>query len=190
MFILSYFMQVTGGKDRGRKINPVKNPAIRPSKAVVREALFSVLGPQCCLGKNVVDFFSGSGIMTLEALSRGAASAYSIDSDADSCALIRANFDLLTITSEAKVLQMSVNLAISKLASYDLQFDIIFLDPPYCSPQLGIDAIELSVASGLLKPESVVIFEHRSKTVIPDCKSMTIWKQKRYGQSMLSFYRF
>ncbi len=183
-------MQITGGKDRGRKINPVKNPAIRPSKAVVREALFSVLGPQCCLGKNVVDFFSGSGIMTLEAISRGAANAYSIDIDSDSCALIRANFDLLKITSEAKVLQMSVNLAISKLASYDLQFDIIFLDPPYCSPQLGIDAIELSIASGLLKPESVVIFEHRSKTAIPDCKSMTIWKQKRYGQSMLSFYRF
>jgi 16S rRNA (guanine(966)-N(2))-methyltransferase RsmD len=183
-------MQITGGKDRGRKIKPVKNPAIRPSKAVVREALFSVLGPRCCIDKAIADFFAGSGIMTIEAMSRGAASAYSIDSDAASCVLIRANFDLLRVPSTARIMQMSANQAIAKLSALELQFDIVFLDPPYRLPQLGLEAIELSAAAGILKPETVVIFEHRSKTSIPDCKSMTIWKQKKYGQTMLSFYRF
>ena len=183
-------MQITGGKDRGRKIKPVKNPAIRPSKAVVREALFSVLGPQCCIDKTIADFFAGSGIMTIEAMSRGAASACSIDCDAASCALIRANFDHLRVPSTARIMQMNANQAISKLAASGQQFDIVFLDPPYHLPQLGIEVIELSAAAGILKPETDVIFEHRSKTVIPDCQSMTIWKQKKYGQTMLSFYRF
>ncbi len=183
-------MQITGGKDRGRKINPVKNPAIRPSKAVVREALFSVLGPQCCVGKVVADFFAGSGIMTIEAMSRGASQAYSVDSNSSSCALIRANFDLLKVSSEARILRMKVDQAIPRLASYGLKFDIVFIDPPYSEPQLGIDAIDLSAAAGIFNPDTVVIFEHRHKTVIPVCRTMTIWKHKRYGQTVLSFYRF
>lgn len=181
-------MQITGGKNRGRKIKPVNNPAIRPSKAVVREALFSILGPECCRGKHVADFFSGSGIMTLEALSRGAEDACSVDSDSQSCTLIRKNFDLLQVPDNARLLQMSVSQAIIKLAALNLHFDIIFLDPPYHLPQLGIDAIDQSVAAGIVSSDAKVIFEHRSKTQIPECNSMELWKQKRYGQSMLSFY--
>ncbi len=183
-------MQITGGKNRGRKIKPIKNPAIRPSKAVLREALFSVLGPQCCYGKKVADFFAGSGIMTLEALSRGADTAYSVDSDPKSCALIRENFADLDVRDNARLLQMSVQQAIIKLAGLKLEFDIIFLDPPYHLPQLGIEAIDLSVNAGILTDSARVIFEHRSKTQIPECKSLTLWKQKKYGQSMLSFYVF
>ncbi len=183
-------MQITGGKNRGRKIKPVKNPVIRPSKAVVREALFSVLGPNCCSDKQIADFFSGSGIMTLEALSRGAEMAISVDSDPDSCTLIRENFAHLKVLDNARVLQMSVTQAISKLAGLNLHFDIIFLDPPYHLPQLGVDAIEQSVVAGILAPDAKVVFEHRSKTQIPECKSMSLWKQKKYGQSTLSFYVF
>ena len=183
-------MQITGGKNRGRKIKPVKNPAIRPSKAVVREALFSILGPQCCYGKRIADFFSGSGIMTLEALSRGAESAFSVDSDPKSCELIRENFAYINVSDNARLLQMTVSQAITKLAALNLQFDIIFLDPPYHLPQLGVDAIDQSVAAGILVPEARVIFEHRSKTQIPECRAMTLCKQKQYGQSMLSFYEF
>jgi 16S rRNA (guanine966-N2)-methyltransferase len=183
-------MQITGGKNRGRKIKPVKNPAIRPSKAVVREALFSILGPECCRGKQVADFFSGSGIMTLEALSRGAETAYSVDSDPQSCALIRENFALFKIPNNARLMQMSVSQAITKFAALNLHFDIIFLDPPYHLPQLGIDAIDQSVAAGIVSPNANVIFEHRSKTQIPECNSMELWKQKKYGQSMLTFYVF
>lgn len=182
-------MQITGGKDRGRKIKPVNNPAIRPSKAVVREALFSVLGPNCCEGKIVADFFSGSGIMTLEALSRGALSAYSVDCDSASCALMRSNFALLKVPANAKILQMNVSQAITRLATLNLQFDIVFLDPPYNLPQLGVETIEQSVTDGIIKSDAVVVFEHRSKIQLPECKTMTIWKQKKYGQTMLSFYR-
>ncbi len=183
-------MQITGGKNRGRKIKPVKNPVIRPSKAVVREALFSILGPDCCRGKYIADFFSGSGIMTLEALSRGAETAYSVDSDPQSCALIRDNFAHLNVLDNANLLQMCVSQAILKLAALNLHFDIIFLDPPYHLPQLGVDSIEQSVAAGIVSPDAKVIFEHRSKTKIPECNSLELWKQKKYGQSMLSFYVF
>ena len=181
-------MQITGGIYRGRKIKPVKNPAIRPSKAVVREALFSILGPESCSGKLVADLFSGSGIMTLEAVSRGARAAYSVDNNPDSCKLIRSNFALLNVPATTKLLQMSVAMAISKFSALNLQFDYIFLDPPYNIPHIGIETIDQAVVAGIVHSETVIIFEHRSKIEIPKCNSMSIWKQKKYGQSMLSFY--
>jgi len=181
-------MQITGGKYCGRKIKPIKNPLIRPSKAVVREALFSILGPDSCHGKLVADFFSGSGIMTLEAVSRGVQAAYCVDNDPGSCALIRSNFALLKVPSTTTLLQMSVFRSIPEFAALNLKFDFIFLDPPYDSPHLGIEAIDQSVAAGIIHSETIAIFEHRSKTEIPECCSMSLWKQKKYGQSMLSFY--
>ncbi|MCK5680162.1 16S rRNA (guanine(966)-N(2))-methyltransferase RsmD [bacterium] len=181
-------MQITGGKDRGRKIKPANNPAIRPSKAVVREALFSILGIGCCSGKRVADLFAGSGIFTLEALSRGALTSYSVDKDPVSCDIIRSNFALLNVAENAKIMQMSVTRAINEFAKLNLQFDIVFLDPPYHIPQLGAEAIDQSARAGILSPDAVVIFEHRSKIDIPEIQTMTIWKQKKYGQSMLSFY--
>jgi 16S rRNA (guanine(966)-N(2))-methyltransferase RsmD len=181
-------MQITGGKYRGRKIKPVKNPLIRPSKAVVREALFSILGPDSCNGKLVADFFSGSGIMTLEAVSRGVQAAYSVDNDPGSCTLIRSNFALLKVPSTTILLQMNVLRAITEFSALNLKFDYIFLDPPYDSPHLGTEAIDQSVAAGIVHLDTIAIFEHRSKAEIPECCSMLLWKQKKYGQSMLSFY--
>lgn len=128
--------------------------------------------------------------MTLEALSRGAESAFSVDSDPESCAQIRENFTHFNVLDNTQLLQMSAAQAISKFAELNLFFDIIFLDPPYHLPQLGVDAIKQSVASEILSPTAKVIFEHRSKIQIPEFSSMTLWKQKKYGQSMLSFYVF
>ncbi|MCD6533534.1 MAG: 16S rRNA (guanine(966)-N(2))-methyltransferase RsmD [Deltaproteobacteria bacterium] len=181
-------MRITGGIFKGKKVTPFKNPAVRPSKAMLREALFSILGPGYCTGKVIGDFFSGSGVMALEALSRGAQVVYCIDSDIKSCDLIRSNFNLLNSSCRDTLFHLSAEQALSHFSTAGIIFDLIYLDPPYVSPELGIVAIDKACVSGCLAPNAVVVLEHQPKTALPQSREMSIWKQKKYGHSMLTFY--
>ena len=181
-------MRITGGIFKGKKINPFKNPAVRPSKSMLREALFSILGPGYCSGKIVGDFFSGSGVMALEALSRGAQVVYCVDSDIKSCDLIRSNFNLLNISCAGTLFHLSADQALSHFSTLGVVFDLIYLDPPYAAPELGIDVIDKACAFGCLAPDAVAVLEHQDKTDIPQSREMSIWKQKKYGHSRLTFY--
>ena len=181
-------MRITGGIFKGKKVNPFKNPAVRPSKSMLREALFSILGPGYCTGKVVGDFFSGSGVMALEALSRGAQVVYCVDSDMKSCDLIRSNFNLLNAFCTDTLFHLSVDQALSHFTTLGVVFDLIYLDPPYAAPELGIDAIDKAMASGCLPPDAIAVLEHQAKTDIPQSREMSIWKQKKYGHSRLTFY--
>ncbi len=181
-------MRITGGIFKGKKVNPFKNPAVRPSKSMLREALFSILGPGYCNGKVVGDFFSGSGVMALEALSRGAQVVYCVDSDIKSCDLIRSNFNLLNASCADTLFHLSVDQALSHFTTLGVVFDLIYLDPPYAAPELGIDAIDKAMASGCLTPDAIAVLEHQAKTDIPQSREMSIWKQKKYGHSRLTFY--
>ncbi len=181
-------MRITGGIFKGRKVNPVKNPAIRPSKSMVREALFSILGPGYCSGKVIADLFSGSGIMALEALSRSAQAAYCVDSDIKSCDLIKANFNLLDLPCVDNIFHMSVSQALLQFSSSGIRFDMVFLDPPYAVPELGVNAIDMACTSNILAFDAVAVLEHRHNVTLPECREMSISKQKKYGHSMLTFY--
>ncbi len=181
-------MRITGGTLKGKKLNTVKNPAVRPTKAMTREALFSILGPGYCQGKVVLDLFSGSGIMALEALSRGALAVVCIDSDINSCKLIRSNFTSLSIPSSATLLQMSASQSISHFSLSGAIFDLIFLDPPYATPELGVNIIDEACRAGILGPGAIAVLEHIPKVTLPQSQTMHIWKQKKYGHSMLTFY--
>lgn len=181
-------MRITGGIFKGRKVNPIKNPAVRPSKSMVREALFSILGPGYCTNKVIGDFFSGSGIMALEALSRDAQTVYCVDSDIKSCDLIRSNFNLLKISCNDTLFHMSVTQALSYFSTSGIVFDLIFLDPPYDKPELAVSAIDKAYSLGVLAPDAVAVLEHHYKIILPECQEMLILKQKKYGHSMLTFY--
>ncbi|MBN2808218.1 MAG: 16S rRNA (guanine(966)-N(2))-methyltransferase RsmD [Deltaproteobacteria bacterium] len=182
-------MRITGGTFKGRKLNTVRNKAVRPTKAMVREALFSILGPGFCHNKRILDLFSGSGIMALESLSRGARQVICVDSDVDSCSLIKTNFSLLGADSSAQLLHMGVSQALSYLASSGKIFDLIFLDPPYTDPEIGIKTMDDAFTARLFAPDATAVLEHRAKIDLPPSKGMTMWKQKKYGLTMLTFFR-
>ena len=182
-------MRITGGTFKGKKVNPFKNSAVRPSKSMLREALFSILGPGYCSGKVVGDFFSGSGVIALEALSRGAQVVYCVDSDIKSCDLIRSNFNLLNISCASTLFHLSIAQALPHFSTLGVIFDLIYLDPPYAAPELGIDAIEKAYSLGRLAPHAIAVLEHQDRVTLPQCQGISIWKQKKYGHSMLTFYK-
>lgn len=121
-------MRIVAGKWRGRVIEAPPGQATRPTADRVRETLFSMLASR--LGSfedlRVADLFAGSGALGFEAISRGAASATFVESDAKAAAVIRRNAEKLGATAQV--------LGSSALALPRSQpFDLIFADPPYAA---------------------------------------------------------
>jgi len=120
-------MRITAGAMRGRVIAVPNVPGLRPTPSKVRQALFNVLGSVD--GFQVLDLFSGSGIMGLEALSRGAASAISIEQHHRAVKAMQQNRDTLKLIDSWNILPSSVETGLASQAG--ASFDLIFADPPY-----------------------------------------------------------
>lgn len=120
-------LRIIGGKWRSRKINFISGPGLRPTPDRVRETLFNWLAPTI-LDAACLDLFTGSGAVSFEALSRGAASVVMIEQSADAVAMIRKNAEIL----KAENLEVYQGYSPEALAQLlPRQFDIVFLDPPF-----------------------------------------------------------
>ena len=119
-------LKIISGRYKSRSINIPDKPNLRPSKAFIRETLFNVIDIGLC--SSSLDLFSGSGILSFEALSRGIKYATLIEKDIDLVRSINSNMSVLNIEG-ASVIKSMVN---KFLLSPDTgPYDIIFIDPPY-----------------------------------------------------------
>ncbi|HEX8840470.1 MAG TPA: 16S rRNA (guanine(966)-N(2))-methyltransferase RsmD [Sphingomicrobium sp.] len=139
-------MRIIAGKWRGRTLEAPAGRDTRPTADRVREALFSMLASR--LGSfdelRVADLFAGSGALGFEALSRGAAHATFVESDAKAAAAIRRNADKLGAS-----VQVIPGSALSLPRSE--AFDLIFADPPYTSGS-GTAVVAAVMRAGWLAP--------------------------------------
>lgn len=179
-------MRIIAGQFRGRKLASVKDTAIRPTSDRVREALFNILGSKP-LESCVLDLFSGSGALGLEALSRGARHSVFVDNDDRSLAVLRRNIAHCKMAACTTVIQWDVIKNLYCLNRDDLGFDLVFMDPPY-----GLGIIERALINltrqDVLLPDAIVVAEHPSKEAIDlSGTGLQITDHRRYGSSSLSF---
>src|SRR5262249_7628022 len=181
-------MRVIGGNARGRRLKVPKGQTLRPTAARVKEALFNIL-PHDLSGAKALDLFAGTGNLTIEALSRGATAAILVDASAESGKAIRENVRRLDLTDRTKVLIMPVARALRLLMGQGETFDLIFLDPPY--ERQWIDKTLKIIAQGeLLRESGVLIAEHSVReNVEPRYGSLSLHDQRRYGSTLLSFFK-
>lgn len=173
-------IRVTAGKFRGRSVDsPPSTKKIRPTTGIVRESVFSRFQfdmPE----SRFLDLFAGSGIMGLEALSRGAAFVLSIEADEDQCRIMRKNFDKIGLTEgDIKISSNDVKRLLNQPCRKEA-FDFVFMDPPYGFRDLPL-IVENCIKNGWVKPDGVVIVEHGFRD--PDLVGFT---RKNYGESSLS----
>jgi 16S rRNA (guanine966-N2)-methyltransferase len=181
-------MRVIGGNARGRRLKAPKGQALRPTSGRVKEALFNIL-PHDLNGMKVLELFAGTGNLSIEALSRGAAEAVLVDSSSRSAKAIRENLRKLELADQAQVWVMRASRALRVLARSGQNFDVIFLDPPYERSLLD-PALKLIAEGALLRPTGVIIAEHSARErVEPNYGMLTLTDQRRYGGTLLSFYR-
>lgn len=141
-------MRIVAGEWRGRSIDAPPGAVTRPTADRVRETLFSMLASRLGTfeGLRVADLFAGSGALGLEALSRGAASATFIESDAQALASIRGNAEKLGASTRVQIVAGSA-LALPRRDP----FDVVFADPPYAAGS-GTAVVRSIVGAGWLAP--------------------------------------
>jgi len=141
-------VRIVAGEWRGRSIDAPPGAVTRPTADRVRETLFSMLASRLGTfeGLRVADLFAGSGALGLEALSRGAASATFIESDAQALASIRGNAEKLGASTRVQIVAVSA-LALPRRDP----FDVVFADPPYAAG-LGTAVVRSIVGAGWLAP--------------------------------------
>lgn len=173
-------IRITGGSLRGRQIDsPPRAKDIRPTTAMIRESLFSRFQSEVP-GCRFLDLFAGSGIMGLEALSRGAAFVLAVEGDPQQARLIRTHYEKLGLAEESgKVIAYDVKALLAKPCREE-GFDIVFLDPPYGFRNLAQLAAWLP-EHGWLRPGGVTVVEHGRRD--PDLPGFT---RKDYGDTSIS----
>lgn len=180
-------MRVISGKVRGHTLKAPKGLNTRPTTDRVKESIFNII--QLKLeGSIVIDLFSGSGNLGIEALSRNSNKAYFIDNNKTSINSINENLKRTNFINNSIVFHMDVIAAIEKLRRENIKADIIFLDPPY-SQGLVTPVLEKVSYSKILNPEGIIIVEHMKTDEIPDnIKDLQKYRIKKYGDIVVSFY--
>jgi 16S rRNA (guanine(966)-N(2))-methyltransferase RsmD len=151
---------------------------IRPTADRVKEAMFSALGIDLS-GLSVLDLFAGSGALGFEALSRGAKSVVFVDNSLSSIRFIKKNASMLDITQACIVEYSDVMEFIRKSST---EYDLVLADPPYNKGLASKTAAELY---RLIKPAGMAVIEHSHK----EPAEVDAFKQKKYGDTMLSFIK-
>jgi len=169
-------IRITGGMLRGRIIDSPSGLSVRPTGARTREAVFNIL--QDVSGFSVLDLFSGSGIMGIEAISRGASSVVAVENNRKQAISLRNNYRKLQIENNLTLWERDV---LSLEFSHEKKtFDLIYADPPFTETYP-----DLRKFLDFLSPDGVAIFECPSRA-IPE------WalegKVRRYGESSLAFF--
>jgi len=186
-------MRVIAGKFRSRLLHSPRGADIRPTADRLRETLFDVLtagNPNVLDGTIWFDLYAGTGAVGIEALSRGAGKVYFVEMSKPFAELIRRNLTSLEVEEGFEILRQDVVGALRVLNSGAVPPDFVFLDPPYRMEQAYGNTLEALAQPGLLRPQSLVIVEHRRK-YDPEVTRGTLQRYRKLeqGDAALSFYR-
>ena len=181
-------MRIIAGNSKGRKLVSPRGSNTRPTSDRVREAVFSIVG-DLVVDARVLDLYSGTGAMGLEALSRGAVKAVFVESDPAALKCLNENIEACRYQVRSKVVSRPV---ISYLDSmdHDDDFELVFADPPYAGNLGTLTLLAISKHAKPLK-RSLIILEH-SPCCLPEPvpKNMNRVDTRKYGNSGITFLVF
>lgn len=173
-------MRITGGKYRGRTVQCPPG-VIRPAMDRMRTSLFSILGPLD--GLSFLDLFSGSGLVGIEAASRGANPVDLVEKDFGKKAVIQKN---LTWVEEDIKLHLADVKAFLKRATR--RWDVIYADPPF--PMAGkLEVLQLVAEQQLLAPHGSLLMHYPGEETLPETVGPLVrYDHREYGRSHVVFY--
>lgn len=172
-------LRILSGQYKGRRLQVPKGEIVRPTTGKLRAALFNIL-QQEIEGSHFLELFAGTGAVSLEALSRGAASALLVESHPEACRAIRANLDLLQAET-GQLVQSDVFRALERLK--DHRFDVIFADPPY---EKGLaERLLLYLDGSSFLKEGGRLFLEAEELEVPSLSHLELRRSRRFGSSFL-----
>tara|TARA_Y100000590_G_C15376700_1_gene884725 strand:- start:15 stop:536 length:522 start_codon:yes stop_codon:yes gene_type:complete len=168
--------RIIAGNYKGRPISSMPGDNTRPTQARVRKSMLQILEP--LEGKKVLDLFSGSGVLGIEALSRGAASLVSIENNKKIFSILHENLNKICSNDDFQAICMD---AFDYLKRCKEEFDIIICDPPYYK----YDYMEIfNLSCKILGKDGVFCMEMKKNNVDSD-----IFRVKTYGSTQIILWR-
>ena len=177
-------MKIVSGIYGGRSLKTLEGKTTRPTSDKVRGAIFNMIGPYF-EGGRVLDLYAGSGSLSIEAVSRGMASAVLVERDRKAQAIVAENIQMTKEVGKFQLLKMDAERALEQVSG---EFDLIFLDPPYAKEQIVAD-IEKMAEKELFSEDVMVVCETDKAVELPEeIACLGIWKEKIYGISKVTVY--
>lgn len=170
-------MIITAGKFKGHKIKAPDENITRPTLSKVRMSIFNTLQSIIDFeGKSLLDMYAGSGIIGLEALSRGFEQVIAIEKNPKAASIIKSNFKNFD-----ENIKLYIGDSLKIVSKFEEKFDVIYIDPPYFS---GIYEKSLAAIKDINR--DIIILEHVTDI---DFDKFDIIKQKKYGDKFITFCR-
>jgi 16S rRNA (guanine966-N2)-methyltransferase len=178
-------LRIIGGQFKGRLLKTPQGMNTRPTQSILREALFNIC-QHIIEGAYLLDIYAGSGAISFEALSRGAAHATLIEKHPSAVSCIEENRKLLGVDKQSTVIKKDAIAALKKLSC---PYDIVYIDPPYDTPFEPL--IKELISNNLIKEGGIVFIEERvSQKKAPDLSPLVLKNSRRFGIAQLHQYYF
>lgn len=181
-------MRVVAGEYRGRRLKALDGENTRPTTDKVKESIFNMIGPYFD-DERVLDLYSGSGGLAIEAISRGASHACCIEKNFSAIKVIKENIAVTKEPEKFTVKKMDADKALDVLLEEGKTFDIVLLDPPYAQQKIEKQLVMME-ENHMLTNQSVVVCETDKSVALPEeIGSLYKAKEAIYGITQITIYR-
>ena len=174
--------RITAGEWRGRVVGTPPGREVRPTRAMVRQSVFNILGTGV-VGARMIDLYAGAGTVGFEALSRGAASVTFVERHREALALIAKTAERFGCRDRCTLVGADVPRWLRGAAAQTAEADLCYVDAPYQDPELD-RVLELL---GAAPPRLVVCEHHRAREIPEQIGNLTRFREARYGLTIISF---
>lgn len=182
-------IRIVAGSLRGRKIACSVNPDLRPTPQMVREALFSILG-NAIPDRLFVDVFAGTGVVGLEALSRGAKATHFVERDVRLAGAIEKHLRQFDLVRQARVYRTD---SYRWIAAWQPPTEPVnvFLSPPFADLHEHTDLLlqALTRLQAVVAPDSVIVLQSERGAPLEQHSEMLEWEQRFYGRNVLMIWQ-
>lgn len=192
-------MRIIAGKNKAKVIYSPKTNKTRPTLDRVKEAMFNIIAPYI-ENSNVLDLFSGTGNLGLEAISRGAKFAWLNDKENIAISTIISNVELTNYKSCVKITKKEYVKCLKQIENLNMNFDIIFLDPPYDS-DFAIETLKyISDSKKILSKDGIIVYETDKNYITKlekkayklslEFDNLECIDSRNYGNVILKFFKW
>jgi 16S rRNA (guanine(966)-N(2))-methyltransferase RsmD len=181
-------IRIVAGSLRGRKLTCTVSPTLRPTPQMVREALFSILG-NAVPDRPFFDVFAGTGVVGLEALSRGASGVTFVERDFRLIGELERHIEVFGVGDKARIARSDVYRWIERWLA-PAEPVTVFLSPPFADFDRRMDEM-LQLVSELQKkvhPGSVLVIQSEARVDLSELPERERWDERRYGRNVLLFW--
>lgn len=189
-------MRVIGGKAGGRILKVPKGLEVRPTPDLVKQAVFNSLGERV-VGARILELFGGSGALSLESLSRGAAHAVCVELSAKHARHIQSNMEVTGVETGRFELRVDDALkALNHLAAEGRTFDLVLADPPYGEKNVGRRSTSFAQKlldhpnlSAVMAADGLFVLGHTKRDTLEVPATLEEVKMLKHGDSIMRFFR-